>query len=119
MAFEGPGRSSGPSMSQINVTPLVDVMLVLLVIFMVTAPIIQQGVSVDLPTVEAGPLAGESKSILTWLGPALWSAVTAKVFGSRMSAALAGVAVAARSKTAVASAILITDRMIILFLLPS
>src|SRR5262245_54233674 len=60
MAFEGAGRSSGPSMSQINVTPLVDVMLVLLVIFMVTAPIIQQGVAVDLPTVEAGPLAGES-----------------------------------------------------------
>jgi biopolymer transport protein TolR len=47
-------------MSQINVTPLVDVMLVLLVIFMVTAPILQQGVAVDLPTVEAGPLAGES-----------------------------------------------------------
>ena len=59
MAFEG-GRSSGSSMSQINVTPLVDVMLVLLVIFMVTAPIIQQGVSVDLPTVEAGPLAEDS-----------------------------------------------------------
>jgi biopolymer transport protein TolR len=60
MAFDGPGRSSGSSMSQINVTPLVDVMLVLLVIFMVTAPIIQQGVSVDLPTVEAGPLAEDS-----------------------------------------------------------
>jgi biopolymer transport protein TolR len=60
MAFDGPGRSSGSSMSQINVTPLVDVMLVLLVIFMVTAPIIQQGVAVDLPTVEAGPLAEDS-----------------------------------------------------------
>ena len=51
-------------MSQINVTPLVDVMLVLLVIFMVTAPIIQQGVAVDLPTVEAGPLADQGVPVV-------------------------------------------------------
>ena len=51
-------RSSGGSIAQINVTPLVDVMLVLLVIFMVTAPIIQQGVSVELPKTRAAPLAG-------------------------------------------------------------
>ena len=42
------------SISEINVTPLVDVMLVLLVIFMVTAPILQQGVAIDLPKVAAG-----------------------------------------------------------------
>ena len=42
--------------SDINVTPLVDVMLVLLVIFMVTAPIIQQGVAVDLPKTPEDPL---------------------------------------------------------------
>ena len=48
------------SISQINVTPFVDVMLVLLVIFMVTAPILQQGVSVELPAVEAGPLVSDS-----------------------------------------------------------
>ncbi|MDG2306491.1 MAG: protein TolR [Candidatus Binatia bacterium] len=54
MAFDKPG--SGGSMNQINVTPLVDVMLVLLVIFMVTAPILQQGVAVDLPRAELGPL---------------------------------------------------------------
>lgn len=41
-------RSSGP-VAEINVTPLVDVMLVLLIIFMVTAPMMQQGVDVDLP----------------------------------------------------------------------
>jgi biopolymer transport protein TolR len=43
-------------MSQINVVPYIDVMLVLLVIFMVTAPMLQQGVQVDLPKVAANPL---------------------------------------------------------------
>jgi biopolymer transport protein TolR len=43
----GSGRRS--QLSEINVTPLVDVMLVLLVIFMVTAPMMQQGIEVDLP----------------------------------------------------------------------
>ena len=51
MAFESGQR--GQFASQINVTPLVDVMLVLLIIFMVTAPIIQQGVEVNLPKVKA------------------------------------------------------------------
>jgi biopolymer transport protein TolR len=63
MAFDSRGGSNG-SMSQINVTPLVDVMLVLLVIFMVTAPILQQGVSVDLPRAEAGPLAGKDDQLI-------------------------------------------------------
>ena len=43
-------------MSQINVVPYIDVMLVLLVIFMVTAPMLQQGVEVELPKVAANPL---------------------------------------------------------------
>jgi biopolymer transport protein TolR len=42
-------------MSQINVTPFVDVMLVLLIIFMVTAPMLDQGVQVDLPEVAESP----------------------------------------------------------------
>ncbi|MGA2409311.1 MAG: protein TolR [Candidatus Binataceae bacterium] len=54
MAFD-PGQR-GSLVSQINVTPLVDVMLVLLIIFMVTAPIIQQGVEVSLPKVKAAAL---------------------------------------------------------------
>ena len=46
-------------MADINVVPYIDVMLVLLVIFMVTAPLITQGVKVDLPQAEAQPQVGE------------------------------------------------------------
>lgn len=52
------------TLSQINVTPLVDVMLVLLVIFMVTAPILQQGVSVNLPRVQAAALTGDDVQLV-------------------------------------------------------
>src|SRR5260221_10843739 len=62
MAFE-PGQR-GQFVSQINVTPLVDVMLVLLVIFMVTAPIIQQGVEVNLPKVRAQALEGKDEQFV-------------------------------------------------------
>ncbi|MEA3278238.1 MAG: protein TolR [Pseudomonadota bacterium] len=47
-------------MSEINVVPYIDVMLVLLVIFMVTAPLITQGVKVDLPQADAEVLEGET-----------------------------------------------------------
>ena len=52
------GNGSGRAMAEINVTPLVDVMLVLLIIFMVTAPMMNPdiGVEVDLPNAEAPPL---------------------------------------------------------------
>jgi len=46
--------------SEINVVPYIDVMLVLLIIFMVTAPLLQQGVDVDLPTAPANPLDVDS-----------------------------------------------------------
>lgn len=51
----GTGRAHGSktAMSEINVTPLVDVMLVLLIMFMVTAPLMQQGIEVDLPKTSA------------------------------------------------------------------
>jgi biopolymer transport protein ExbD/biopolymer transport protein TolR len=49
MAFTGQQGRTQTSLSEINVTPLVDVMLVLLVIFMVTAPILQTGIEVNLP----------------------------------------------------------------------
>ena len=64
MAFGGGQSEGGGSISDINVTPLVDVMLVLLVIFMVTAPILQQGVAIDLPKVAAAPLAGEEEQLV-------------------------------------------------------
>jgi len=49
------GKKRRP-MSEINVVPYIDVMLVLLIIFMITAPLIQQGVEIDLPQASANPL---------------------------------------------------------------
>jgi biopolymer transport protein TolR len=54
--IRGNGRSRYRPMSEINVTPLVDVMLVLLVVFMVTAPLLTVGVPVDLPQTAAPPI---------------------------------------------------------------
>jgi biopolymer transport protein TolR len=51
-------------MSDINVTPFVDVMLVLLIIFMVTAPMMIQGVDVSLPEATSAPLASENESLI-------------------------------------------------------
>ncbi|ABF92022.1 transport energizing protein TolR [Myxococcus xanthus DK 1622] len=57
----GGGRTT---MSEINVTPMVDVMLVLLIIFMVTAPLIQQGVKVNLPETKAAPVEATEKKLV-------------------------------------------------------
>jgi biopolymer transport protein TolR len=53
-----------PVMSQINVTPFVDVMLVLLVIFMITAPMMQQGMQVNLPKTEAKAMNVKDEPII-------------------------------------------------------
>jgi biopolymer transport protein TolR len=60
----GTGDTSGGAIAGINVTPLVDVMLVLLVIFMVTAPMIQQGVTVELPAAAAGPVHSDDAALV-------------------------------------------------------
>ncbi len=64
MAVDSSSQRNGTTISQINVTPLVDVMLVLLVIFMVTAPIIQQGVQVNLPQAKAGAIPGKETQLV-------------------------------------------------------
>jgi len=69
MASNFSSDTDGP-IAAINVTPLVDVMLVLLVIFMVTAPMLQQGVEVDLPKATTAPLRGSSEQIVISLDKA-------------------------------------------------
>lgn len=58
------GGNSQEFMSDINVTPFVDVMLVLLIIFMVTAPMMIQGLNVDLPEASAEPLDSEKEHLI-------------------------------------------------------
>ena len=56
-------RRRRPRMSAINVTPFVDVMLVLLIVFMVTAPLLTVGVTVDLPETRSSPLPGQDEPL--------------------------------------------------------
>ena len=66
MAFGSLLDSTRPSMSEINVTPLVDVVLVLLIIFMVTAPILQTGIEVNLPqTRTVAAVDPEQRAVIT------------------------------------------------------
>ena len=67
MAFQIGDNSQDAPLADINVTPLVDVMLVLLIIFMVATPMLHQGIEVDLPQVDAStlPLKSEDPMVLT------------------------------------------------------
>jgi len=68
MGMNLPGRDRGrygPALSDINVTPLVDVVLVLLIIFMVTAPMMSRGIDVRLPRTTAGSDATEDRVVVT------------------------------------------------------
>src|SRR5579863_4402294 len=63
-------RSTYRPMSEINVTPLVDVMLVLLVVFMVTAPLLTVGVPVDLPQTQAAPITERKEPLVITINSA-------------------------------------------------
>ena len=57
-------RSENRPMADINVTPLVDVILVLLIIFMVTAPMMQQSIDVNLPQTTSQPMEGQEERLV-------------------------------------------------------
>jgi biopolymer transport protein TolR len=61
----GDGRRIGTSLAEINIIPLVDVVLVLLLIFMLTAPMMYRGIDVNLPRAASRPTAVEERMILT------------------------------------------------------
>ena len=61
--MRGRGAKRAP-MSEINVTPLVDVMLVLLIVFMITAPLLTVGVPVDLPRTAASRMVGQDEPLV-------------------------------------------------------
>src|ERR1700751_341030 len=68
MAFKmetSDGRSGGGAMAEINIIPLVDVVLVLLLIFMLTAPMMYRGIDVNLPKSSGKPTAVEERLVLT------------------------------------------------------
>jgi biopolymer transport protein TolR len=58
------GRKRRKLMNEINVTPMVDVMLVLLIIFMITSPMLVAGIEVDLPQTESTPISGSFKPLV-------------------------------------------------------
>jgi len=65
MAFSSNQKGPSASLSEINVTPLVDVMLVLLIIFMISAPLLQSGVELDLPVGNLEMAANEDNLVLS------------------------------------------------------
>ena len=64
MAHDGSMRRRRKRMSEMNVVPYIDVMLVLLIIFMVTAPLMNLGIEVDLPRGQAGPLSDRGDPLM-------------------------------------------------------
>jgi biopolymer transport protein TolR len=65
MAFTNPTGKTQTSLSDINITPFVDVVLVLLIIFMLTAPILESGIEVDLPKTKTVKVVSDEKVVVT------------------------------------------------------
>ena len=65
MAFTNSRGKTQSSLSDINITPFVDVVLVLLIIFMLTAPILESGIQVDLPKTKTVKVVSEEKVVIT------------------------------------------------------
>ncbi len=65
MAFTTPKGETRTSLSEINVTPFVDVVLVLLIIFMLTAPLLESGIEVDLPKTRTVKVVSDEKVVVT------------------------------------------------------
>ena len=94
MAFGGFERGHAPAqpMAEINVTPLVDVMLVLLVIFIITAPLLARALKLDLPQADAPPALVQPQTIQLTIdasGSLRWNseALTSEELASRLAAA--------------------------------
>lgn len=69
MGTSSGAKKSRATLSEINVTPLVDVMLVLLIMFMVTTPLMQQGIDVDLPKTSASGVEMNDEPFVLVIGP--------------------------------------------------
>lgn len=69
MGMSPGGNKTRATLSEINVTPLVDVMLVLLIMFMVTTPLMQQGIQVDLPKTSASGVELNEDPFVLVIGP--------------------------------------------------
>ncbi|MDR9437016.1 MAG: biopolymer transporter ExbD [Thiohalophilus sp.] len=89
MAFGGFGQSSEQPMAEINMIPLVDVMLVLLVVFIITAPVITHAVKVELPAASSAPSEQDEETVIVSIeadGQLIWKeqAVSWEQFVNRL-----------------------------------
>ncbi|MBF0491848.1 MAG: protein TolR [Deltaproteobacteria bacterium] len=98
MAFQNSNQAYDSPLAEINITPLVDVMLVLLIIFMVTAPLMTQGVNVDLPQATTQAIKTDKEDVIltinkngsVYLGTDTKSPFSLDNLGAKLSTVFAG-----------------------------